>query len=519
MLRSSFKAEPARLAAVGAVLAVGVAALARGRVHPDELFQFLEPAHGLAFGYRVVAWEWVQGLRNWGVPGVLAGLLTLCRAVGLEHPWAMVALVWCVCAGVQAVGTLTLFRLVEERDGREAALLAAGLHATWGGFLLYAARPLGDVLSVVPLLGALLWAQRARDRGGAREGLWSGVLLALAFVIRYPSAVLGVPLAVSLLGARRWRSLAGFSVGVGAVLLGLGVLDWLTWGRPWHSAWSYFHFNIASGSSASQFGRQPWWWYAPIFAGMAPLLLLWHFARGLARRDVLVGAFAFYLGVVSALGHKEARFLVPLLPLFIAIAAGPAWSDFSRMLERRSVLRLLAGLYVLSSVAAASVLFPIGLRQGVIDATVFAGRDATLTGLVIAGPPEWNTGGRFYLHRDVPVFVAAGRSEEETRQKLADAGFSHVIVDGTVVGEDTLRATGFCLQRRWGAVALWKRCPSKRSAALRDTERGALPRSRHLQAFSGVTTWAVSTSGRSTCPVRASTRARATCSPISTSTS
>jgi hypothetical protein len=285
------------------------------------------------------------------------------------------------------------------------------------------------------------------------------VLLGLAFVIRYPSAVFGVPLAASLLGARRWRSLAGFAVGVGAVLLGLGVLDWLTWGTPWHSAWRYFHFNISSGSSASQFGRQPGWWYAPIFAGMAPLLLLWHFARGLARRDVLVGAFAFYLGVVSALGHKEARFLVPLLPLFIAIAAGPARGDLSRLAARRGVMRLLVGLYVLSSVAAASVLFPLGLRQGVIDATVFAGRDAALTGLVVAGPPEWNTGGRFYLHRDVPVFVASGRSEEETRERLADAGSSHALVDGKALGEETLRAADFCFQRRWGTVALWTRCP------------------------------------------------------------
>ncbi|HEY0093279.1 MAG TPA: glycosyltransferase family 39 protein, partial [Archangium sp.] len=182
-------ATPSRLAVTGAFLAVLVAALARGRVHPDEVFQYLEPAHGLAFGYRVVAWEWVQGLRNWAVPGVLGGVLTLCRAAGLEHPWAMAGAVWCVCAGVQAVGTWALYRLVEERDGREAALLAAGLHATWGGFLLYAARPLGDGLSVAPLLGALLWAWRARERGGPREGLWCGVLLGVAFVIRYPSAV------------------------------------------------------------------------------------------------------------------------------------------------------------------------------------------------------------------------------------------------------------------------------------------------------------------------------------------
>jgi phosphatidylinositol glycan class B len=458
MRPSSWLARSSWLVAVGAFLAVGVAALVRGRVHPDEVFQYLEPAHGLAFGYRVVAWEWVEGLRNWAVPGVLGGLLALCRAVGLEHPWAMVGLVWCACAGVQAVGTWVLFRLVEERDGCEAALLAAGVHATWGGFLIYAARPLGDVLSVVPLLGALLWARRARERGGSREGLWSGVLLGVAFVIRYPSAVFGVPIAVSLVGARRWRSLAGFAVGSGAVLLGLGVLDWLTWGTPWFSAWRYFHFNIASGSSASHFGRQPWWWYAPIFAGMAPLLLVWHFARGLARRDLVVGAFGFYLGVVSALGHKEARFLVPLLPLFVAIAAGPLVKDIPRLAGRCAVLRVLVGLYVLSSVAAATVLFPLGLRQGVIDGTVAAGRDPALTGLVIAGPPEWNTGGRFYLHREVPVFVAAGHSGEEVRVRLADARFSHALVDGGAVGEDTLRTEGFCPERRSGGVTRWKRC-------------------------------------------------------------
>ncbi|WP_257448509.1 glycosyltransferase family 39 protein [Archangium lipolyticum] len=458
MRPSRLLARPSWLAAVGALLAVGVAALARGRVHPDEVFQFLEPAHGLAFGYRVVAWEWVDGLRNQAVPGVLGGLLALCGAVGLEHPWALAAVVWCACAGVQALGTWALFRLVEERDGREAALLAAGIHVTWGGFLIYAARPIGDVLSAVPLLGALLWTQRARDRDGWREGLWSGVLLGMAFVIRYPSAVFGVPLAASLLGARRWRSLAGFSVGVGAVLLGLGVLDWLTWGSPWHSAWRYFQFNISSGSSASQFGQRPWWWYAPILAGMAPLLLVWHFGRGLARRDVVVGAFAFYLVVVSALGHKEARFLVPLLPLFVAIAAGPASGDLARLSGRRRVLGLLVGLYVLSSVAAATVLFPVGLRAGVLDATVSAGRDPSLTGLVIAGPPEWNTGGRFYLHRDVPLFVGYGRPEAELQEKLSDARFSHALVDGGAVGEDSLRSAGFCHQRQWGGVVLWKRC-------------------------------------------------------------
>jgi phosphatidylinositol glycan class B len=463
MERTALNSHPVRawrLAAAGALLAVLVAALTRGRLHPDEVFQFLEPAHGLAFGYRVSTWEWEVGLRNLAVPGVLAAVLEVGAGLGLEHPWALVGLIWLACAAVQAMGTVALIRLLEERDGRGAALFGAGVFVTWGGWLLYAARPLGDALSVAPLLGALLWAWHARTRGTVWAGLWCGLLLGAAFVIRYPSAVFGVPIAVSLLASRRWRSLAGFAVGSGVVLLGLGVLDWMTWGEPWASAWRYLQFNITSGSSAEQFGRKPVWWYLPILAGMVPVLLSWHFVRGLARRDLLLGAFVLYFGVVSALGHKEARFLVPLIPLFVAIAAAPAWRDISRLRARsRAALGGVVGLFVLASALAATVQRPVGLRTEVIDAVVSAGREPGLTGLVIAGPAEWNTGGRFYLHREVPVFVSHGKSPEELHTRLTEPLFSHVLVEGTAVEPLALERAGFCPVRRWGKVALWRRCP------------------------------------------------------------
>ncbi|WP_084611011.1 glycosyltransferase family 39 protein [Archangium violaceum] len=452
-----------RIAVLGALLAVAVVALKRGRQHPDEVFQFLEPAHGLAFGYWLPAWEWVEGLRNWAVPGVLGGVLAVCGRMGLEHPWAMAAVVWACCAAAQAWGTVALFRLVEERDGREPALLAAAVHVTWGGWLLYAARPLADSLSVAPLLGSLLWAWRARARDGLREGFWSGVLLGLAFVVRYPSAVFGVPIAVSLLMARRWRSLAGGALGVGGVLLALGLLDWLTWGAPWHTLWKYFEFNILSGGS-EKFGTQPAWWYLPKLVGMVPLLLAWHFGRGLARRDLLGGSFLFYLGVMSLLAHKELRFLAPLLPLFVLLAAGPAWRTLSQRVRTRWAMGGLVGAYALSSLAAATVQMPKGLATEQIDALVFAGRDDSLTGLIVAGQQEWNISGRFYLHRDVPLLVRPEHQVGELLGPLTETRFSHVLVNGTALGERQVEAAGFCVLRRWGGAVLWKRCPSGRGS-------------------------------------------------------
>jgi phosphatidylinositol glycan class B len=444
-----------RLAGAGAVLSVLVVALKRGSQHPDEIFQFLEPAHGLAFGSWVKAWEWEVGLRNWAVPGALGGVLALGGWLGLEHPWALATAVWLFCAALQAGGTVALFQLVEERDGRAAALLATALHVTWGGWLLYAARSLADSLSVAPLLGAWLWAWRARARDSLRAGCWCGVLLGLAFVMRYPSALFGLPVAVSFLGARRWRSLMGAALGGGAVLLALGLLDAWTWGAPWHSLWKYFEFNILQGGS-ERFGRNPAWWYLPTLAGMVPLLLTWHFARGLARRDLLGGSFVFYLGAMSALAHKEVRFLVPLLPLFVLLAAGPLWDTLSRVRSRR-VLGGLAGLYALSSLAAATVQMPGSIPEP-IDALVFTGRQPSLTGLLIAGPMEFSMCGRFHLHRDVPLLIRPTPWVGDLSGPLTEARYSHVLVMWEALAPRTLEDAGFCVLRRWKSTVLWRRC-------------------------------------------------------------
>src|SRR5215831_5868028 len=51
-------------------------------VWPDEIFQTAEPAHLLVFGSGLVAWEFQLGVRSWILPGIIAGLMELSRALG-----------------------------------------------------------------------------------------------------------------------------------------------------------------------------------------------------------------------------------------------------------------------------------------------------------------------------------------------------------------------------------------------------------------------------------------------------
>ena len=90
--------------------------------------------------------------------------------------------------------------------------------------------------------------------------------------------------------------------------------------------WSFFKLNVLHDVS-SQYGSEPWHYY--LTASLAPcmnLALLFLPGRGGwarigDRRGVYAWSSLAALGLLSALNHKEQRFLLPVLPLLLAVAA------------------------------------------------------------------------------------------------------------------------------------------------------------------------------------------------------
>ena len=68
-------------------------------LHPDEIMQYLEPAHRLVFGNGIQFWEQFYGARSWLIPGAIAGILKLFDAVGLRQPfWYVAGVKLALCA-------------------------------------------------------------------------------------------------------------------------------------------------------------------------------------------------------------------------------------------------------------------------------------------------------------------------------------------------------------------------------------------------------------------------------------
>lgn len=394
--------------------ALGLAALAQlacervlgGRLHPDETHQYVEVAHRLVWGYGTVPHEWHSGMRNYALPGLLAALLQLARALGLDDPRATIGLVHVAVGALSLTVVAAAYDVtLAHTDDRDRARLAALILALWTPWQNVAFRTLGETFSTVALCLALSLHARS-----PRRDVLVGALAATAFVARYPAGLYLLPFALAYVVARDLRGLARWSLGAALVLLGLGALDALTWGRPWHSVLAYADYNLLRDRARLDYGARPWWFYLACLPALAPVAFLAASVPGARwRRGGLALAIALtYLAAMSALAHKEPRFFLPAVPLLVMAAASASapWSS----LRRRVVLALT----VAHSLVALAVYERSGVCEGdAVRAAEWVGRQRHVSAVLLLGVSH---PGYAHLHRDVPVI---GDPRNDARRALA----------------------------------------------------------------------------------------------------
>lgn len=102
-----------------------------GIVWPDEVYQSFEPAHRLVFGHGLVAWEFIEGARNWALPGFVAFWMKLSALFGGDSPVVYVHVVKLVFALMSLGAAWGVYRLAVVLGARELpAAVAAGLWVT-----------------------------------------------------------------------------------------------------------------------------------------------------------------------------------------------------------------------------------------------------------------------------------------------------------------------------------------------------------------------------------------------------
>jgi hypothetical protein len=443
---------------VALLLRVGVAVRVPNLVHPDEVFQTQEPAHRLAYGYGIVTWEWRDGVRSWALPAFLAAVMRATEWMGPGSSGYLAATT--ILLSLISLTTVWFgFAWARRAGGIEAAMIAAGGCAIWYELVIFSPRALNEVLAAHILLPGLYLGAYADGRWEKRKLFLAGLFCGLAMSLRiqlFPAVVVaGLYFCWS-----RWR--ARTAVVLAGILLPaavFGAVDAITWSYPFQSFFRYFWVNAVEGRSAL-YGTEPWYWYTLILlAHLGPMLFL---ALLGVRRSPFLGWIALaILAPHSILPHKEVRFIYPLMPILITLAALGTMEiakELDRFLKSPIFPKVIAGIAMILFAVLSVFLAPqfaywerSGGSMALIDRL---SRDSTVCGLGVHGVSWFYTGGYTHLHRQVPIVLLSegawlDRQSSTINAVIANGTRPHLRSDFSLTG----CSDGVCLYQRPGSCA------------------------------------------------------------------
>jgi hypothetical protein len=312
--------------------------------------EYVNIAYKLAFGIGI---EW------WDLRPLLLSLLYV-PVLHLAQWWpdptgeAMVRALRLVSVlfGVGVVGLTYLL-------GRQLAGEIVGL----GAGLLVAVNPVVNRMSVstfaeLPstffiLLSLWLLVGSVRAETGSTRwlALGAGLAIGLGCMIRYQAIFylppVGLWIAIMALaqapgGPVDWLRAAldprtragalalGFGGGLLLAVLAQGLIELIVYGRPFHSLLVSFEYNVTSGLAPVEFGEEPFDWFlrqVPAWLGPITAILAAIGLSALVRDGTVAGwrlitlACLTMLLSLSALPHKEERFMSQVVPLLVLLAA------------------------------------------------------------------------------------------------------------------------------------------------------------------------------------------------------
>ena len=406
-----------------------------GVLWPDEVYQSIEQGHRFAFGYGLVPWEFRDGARSWLFPGALGVLLKIATWLGASSGEALVHVGKSFMAVLAAASTVAAMKIADRRAGLAASALTGAFMAVFPPAVVFGSRCFSEMASapLVALSALLLTSGESgvEAKSETRRAALSGLAIGLAVFCRYQNGLFVLVFLAGLAAAKRWKGARVFTLAAVGTGIGGGALDWITWGKPFASFVLYFRFSVLEGR-ASGWGTEPFAYYARVLFTSTgwPIVVLAVGALVATRRaPVLAFAVLVYFVAHSFVPHKELRFLLPGVPLFLAagaigIVAMASHPRVREWLSKRDARAPWLGVASLAIAMTVSMGWAVPRESfGDIGASAFhhrsvwhaferpthalfrAGQRGDLCGVVLSPEADWGyTFGYTALHRDVPFF-------------------------------------------------------------------------------------------------------------------
>ena len=436
-------------------------------LHPDEIMQYLEPAHRLVFGNGISYWEFHFGARSWLMPGLIAGILTLFDWVGLGQPlWYVdgVKLVLCAFSLLIPAG---MYFFARRHFGEASARIALLAGSFWYELVGFAHKPFTEFVATALLLVLLAFCVRAQS---SEDKIWK--ICAVAFVLVLVAAIRMqyMPLTLLLLAMIFLQTPRKLVLACATItfFIAVGVFDALTWDRGlFHSYITNIKFNLTVDylRAGETPGHQYLWWFVLASCGLiVPCVVA--ALRSPRRYGFLLVLMAVVVLLHSLQLHKEYRFVFVVIPLWLMLGAdvvartgGGRWVPGSAL----AVFATLSCAGILNALPAQSQLYQalsgetgivnfIRNQDPVFAAYRYLAQAPDVAGVLQADRTHYNLPGYYYLHRKIPFYDSYMAYHLIKRIDTASSFADHVVA---MDSSDPL--PGYRAERKFGHSQIWRR--------------------------------------------------------------
>ena len=290
-----------------------------GYLNSDEHFYTIEFAlfkMNLS-DYMPTSWEYQSHIRPFSLPFVFYGVGSFFKGLGIESVFTLMTIFRYASS---ILGFFSLFIFVEAWKQRYeiSKKLEWILYLAWPLILMHSRNNSENWSTCFLLLGVALFLRN-------RNAFVTGILLGLSFYFRFQLGFLILP--IYWFGRRNLGNLSKITLGILISCLLMALVDRWGYGFWTLTPYHYFMVNLVQ-DKVNSFGTSPWWYY--MYLGLVKLVPFWGLAilgsvvwgfrsRNREYREILIWTLPFLI-VHSLIGHKELRFIYPVMPFMMILA-------------------------------------------------------------------------------------------------------------------------------------------------------------------------------------------------------
>jgi hypothetical protein len=456
---SSYRRIVWLIIAGGLLLRVALALFTDNLSHPDENFQIFEQAHRVVFGYGLIPWEFRFSVRSWLTPGLVAGLLYPFKLLGFDNPNLYIPAIRIILGLFSLWLVYSAYQLGRKIAGARAGLYAAFFCAFWYEIAYFSIRPLSEVWATTFFIAALAISYQEKN---IFRHILAAFLVVMTAALRIHYLPLLIIYFIYIIHRPELKTRGAVVASFIATVIGVGLLERATSGNFFTSYMNYIEMNrnfSFGGNLTPKFSPE-----LILSLGYSSLFLHWILLLAgfifLRKSLYLPLSAAIVLLVHSFVPLKEhlvsIRFIYLVIPALMITAGVLAENLMKRpgLLSRSGIPRITL-ILIFIGISATGLwghlsfqqrVYPDGIlgRNPSLQAYRYLSRSSNVSGVYDISEFWFQSGGYFYLHKNVPLYF-------ESHPPASENYFTHVIAEG-----DLPTTSGLRLLKSYGTIKIYE---------------------------------------------------------------